>query len=223
MTKKMATIFRTDGFRSVLCLPRKETVTMRMKSAITRGLVLSLVMLGSLALASSVFAQGAAHALSRFPNLLRNPGFESGPDGTWISSPDVIGSWGNPHSGYCYAWLNGYGQKHTDWLSQTVTIPSAVTSATLSFWLGIKTDETTTVAEPDRLKVQIRNDYGVTLATLATYSNLDATPDYRYHSFDVTPFRGQKVQVYFLGYEDSSRPTSFFIDDTALRVTPSFP
>ena len=49
MTKKLAPIFRTDVVRSVSYLTRKETATMRMKSAITCALVLPLVLLGFLA------------------------------------------------------------------------------------------------------------------------------------------------------------------------------
>ena len=40
-----------------------------------------------------------------------------------------------PHSGSWDAWLDEYGMVHTDTLSQQVTIPSNVTTATLTFWL----------------------------------------------------------------------------------------
>ena len=46
MTNKMTTLSHTDVFRSSNCLTRKETTTMRIKSAITRVLGLSLVTIG---------------------------------------------------------------------------------------------------------------------------------------------------------------------------------
>jgi Zn-dependent metalloprotease len=149
-------------------------------------------------------------------NLLLNPGFESGAV-NWTQTAGVIGtSSGNTHGGTMVAWLDGYGTTHTDSVYQTVTIPSTVTSATLSFWLKITTAEAPGTAF-DTLKVQIRNTSGTVLATLATYSNLNSGA-YSQKSFNVTAYKGQTIQVYFVGTEDSSLATSFFIDDTSLAT-----
>lgn len=51
-------------------------------------------------------------------------------------------------------------------------------AVTLSFWLHIDTDETTTSKINDTLKVQVLGTTGKMLATLATYSNLDAALRY---------------------------------------------
>ena len=123
-----------------------------------------------------------------------------------------------PRTGSWYAWLDGYGTSHTDSLFQQVTIPSGVTTATLSFYLKIDTAETTTVTAFDTLKVQIRNSSNTVLATLATYSNLNKSSGYLLKTFDVSAFKGQTIRVYFLGVEDSSLQTSFVIDDTALNT-----
>jgi hypothetical protein len=40
-----------------------------------------------------------------------------------------------PRTGSYNAWLDGYGSTHTDTLSQSVTIPSGKTSASLGFYL----------------------------------------------------------------------------------------
>lgn len=123
-----------------------------------------------------------------------------------------------PHSGSWDAWLDGYGRTHTDSATQTVTIPSTITTATLSFWLHIDTAETTTTAAHDTLQVQVLNSSNTVLATLGTFSNLNAAAGYQQHAFDVSSFKGQTIKIRFLGQENNSLQTSFVIDDTALTV-----
>ena len=151
--------------------------------------------------------------------LLGNPGFESGAV-TWTASASVIdNSTGEAaHSGSWKAWLDGYGSAHTDTLMQQVAIPSGNTSATLTFWLHIDTAETTTTTAYDTLKVQIRNSSGTVLATLATYSNLNANTGYAQKSFSLNSYIGQTIQVYLVGTEDGTLQTSFVVDDFALNV-----
>jgi hypothetical protein len=153
--------------------------------------------------------------------LLGNPGFENGTNtAPWTLTAGVINnsSAEPPHSGAWDAWLDGYGTNHTDTATQTVTIPSTATTATLSFWLHIDTAETTTTTAFDTLQVQVLNTSGTVLATLGTFSNLNHATGYQQHSFSVIQFKGQTVQIRFIGTEDSSLQTSFVIDDTALNV-----
>ena len=152
--------------------------------------------------------------------LLGNPGFETGTASPWTISTGVLNnSTSEPaHAGSWDAWLDGYGTTHTDTLYQQVTIPSTVTSATLTFWLHIDTAETTTTTVYDTLKVQIRNSSGTVLATLATYSNLSKNTGYAQKSFDLTSYKGQTIQVYLVGAEDSQKQTSFVVDDFALTT-----
>jgi hypothetical protein len=156
--------------------------------------------------------------------LLGNPGFENGATNTtpWILTAGVIdsNSTGEPsHTGTWKAWLNGYGSAHTDTLLQSVTISSSATAATLSFWLHIDTTETSTTTAYDTLKIQLRNSSGAVLTTLASYSNLSAKAGYAQVSFDLTAYRGQAIQIYLIGAEDSSLKTSFVVDDFLLNVT----
>ena len=154
--------------------------------------------------------------------LLGNPGFENGSSAPapWTVTAGVIdSSTGEPaHSGSWKAWMDGYGTTHTDSILQTVTIPSTAVSATLAFWLHIDTAETTTTTAFDTLKVQIRNTSGTVLSTLATYSNLNANTGFAQKSFDVTSFKGQTIQVFLVGTEDTSLQTSFVVDDFTLNV-----
>ncbi|HEY0554758.1 MAG TPA: hypothetical protein VGG20_10865 [Thermoanaerobaculia bacterium] len=152
--------------------------------------------------------------------LIVNPGFETGTASPWTMTAGVLDSSTGEaaHSGLWKAWMDGYGTTHTDSILQTVSIPSTAVSATLSFWLHIDTAETTTVTAFDTLKVQIRNTSGTVLSTLATYSNLNKNTGFAQKSFDVTSFKGQTIQVFLVGVEDTSLQTSFVVDDFLLNV-----
>jgi hypothetical protein len=154
--------------------------------------------------------------------LLGNPGFENGSasPAPWTATSGAISNSTSepPHAGTWDAWLCGYGTTHTDSVLQTVAIPSGKTSATLTFWLHIDTAETSTTTAYDTLKVQIRNSSGTVLATLATYSNLNANSGYTQKSFNLNSYIGQTIQVYLVGSEDASYQTSFVLDDFALNV-----
>jgi hypothetical protein len=156
--------------------------------------------------------------------LVGNPGFENGSPNTapWTVSAGVIDSKSTsqpPHTGSWKAWLNGYGAVHTDTLWQSVSIPSTATGATLTFWRHIDTAETSTTKAYDTLKIQVRNSSGTVLATLATYSNLNAAAGYAQVSFDLAAYKGKTIQIYLIGVEDNSLKTSFVVDDFLLNVT----
>jgi len=151
--------------------------------------------------------------------LLANTGFES--TGSWTASSGVICATGcsgeSAHAGSGFAWLDGYGSTHTDTLSQSVAIPSGKSTATLQYWLHVDTAETSSSAV-DKLTVQVLNGSGTVLATLATFSNLDAASGYVVHSADLSAYIGQTVTLKFSGTENSSNQTSFVLDDVTLTV-----
>jgi hypothetical protein len=136
-------------------------------------------------------------------NLTRyysSPGYAAG-------GVDSTGSHKNNASGYMY---------------QTVTIPSNATSATLSFYLNITSDETTTTTQYDKLYVEVLNSSGSTLGTLSTYSNLDkgsacsSTCTYYQKSFSVISYKGQTIRIQFRATTDDTYNTVFRIDDVSL-------
>ncbi|MET9887509.1 M1 family aminopeptidase [Streptomyces sp. NPDC006430] len=147
--------------------------------------------------------------------VVANGGLESGTSPWNQSSTSVITNRAgqSAHGGSYFAWLNGVGTTHTDTLSQSVSIPSGCSTATLTFWLHVDTAETTSSITYDKLTAKI----GTT--TLATYSNLDKNTGYAQKSFDVSAFAGQTVTVGFTGTEDSSLQTSFVVDDVALATS----
>ena len=97
--------------------------------------------------------------------------------------------------------------------------PSRPRSAapSLSFYLKTLTDETTTGTAYDTLKVQAISG-GVT-TTLATYSNLNKSTGYVLKTLDLSSFKGKTVTLRFLGVEDSSLKTYFFVDDTSVTTS----
>jgi hypothetical protein len=157
---------------------------------------------------------GSGASCSSPGQKLGNPGFETGTAAPWRTTARVVSRISDgetAHTGSWYAWLVGYGTRHTDTASQSVTIPAGC-SATLSFWLKIDTAERTGSTQFDRLTVKI----GSTI--LASYSNLDHSA-YTRKAFDVSSFAGQTVTITFTGIEDGSLQTSFVVDDTALTVS----
>jgi hypothetical protein len=153
--------------------------------------------------------------------LLGNPGFETGTASPWTASSGVVADNAKepPHSGAWDAWLDGYGQATTDTLAQAVTLPSGCATESLSFWLHVDTAETSTSTAYDTLKVQVLSSSGTVLATLATFSNLNAATGYTQHTYSLAAYAGQTVTLKFTGAEDSEYQTSFVVDDTALNAS----
>ena len=173
--------------------------------------------IGSFAFPSCSYA-----ACSAAYQLLANTGFESGNTYWWISPSTIINNTNNvypPHSGTWKAQLNGKGYANTASLFQQFSIPARACKATLTFWLRVTTAETTTTAANDTLKVQILDPLSRTLKDLAVYSNLSKSSGYVQKTFDLTQFSGKAIRLRFYGSENSSRQTTFLVDDLALSVT----
>jgi hypothetical protein len=164
---------------------------------------------------------GSASSTCTAQQLLGNPGFETGTAAPWVASKGVISDSSDepPHSGKWDAWLNGYDYATTNTLSQAVSIPAGCSTYQLSFWLHIDTGWTTTTVVHDTMTVQILSSSGTVLATLATFSNLDAATGYTQYSYSLSAYAGQDVTLKFTGKQVSDTKTSFVVDDTALNVS----
>ncbi|MCM2329642.1 MAG: choice-of-anchor J domain-containing protein, partial [Lysobacter sp.] len=151
--------------------------------------------------------------------VVTNGGFESGSSG-WTQQasggdPIIYSNASLARTGSGVAWLAGYNSA-TDALSQTITVPSGATSASLRFWYRITTNETIPGAW-DTLEVQVLNSGGTVLQTLATYSNQNASASWQQSStFNLAAYAGQTIRIRFLATTDSSLTTSFYIDDITL-------
>jgi uncharacterized membrane protein len=127
-----------------------------------------------------------------------------------------------PHTGSDYAYEGAYNSGN-DTLTQTVTIPSNITSATLTFWVNIVTQETTTTTKYDYLYVEIHNSSGTLLSTPLTLSNLNNTSSkntsgvyFQPAAISLAQYKGQTIRLVFHSKTDSSLPTTFRIDDVSL-------
>jgi hypothetical protein len=158
--------------------------------------------------------------------LLANPGFESGAV-SWTQTstlgftPITKATTAEPaHSGSWIADFNGNGTKDTDTAAQSVTIPSGC-KATLTYWLHIDTTENTTTAKPDTFVAQILNSSGNVLATVGSFSNLNAASGYTQQTADLSAYAGQTITLKFTGTENDSNggTTNSVIDDTALTTS----
>lgn len=148
-------------------------------------------------------------------NLLKNPGFESGTTAWSGTAGPITTNTGRPaHSGSWKMWLGGNGKTASEQESQSVAISSGP-KATLSYWLRIDSDDSTTRAY-DTLKVQVVS--AGTTRTLASYSNLNADSTYRQRIIDLSAYAGKTVTLKFVMNEDTSGQTSFVVDDTSLTV-----
>lgn len=152
--------------------------------------------------------------------LIRNGSFEKGYGVGWSNTTGMqIGAILNqtPYDGSKMAKFCGTGSQMSVSLFQTVSIPANASSAILSFALHVDTKETSGNAR-DTLNVQIRNSTGAILKTLATYSNLNAAAGYKVYSLDVAAFKGQTIQIYFVGAEDAALASGFILDKVNLLV-----
>ena len=103
-------------------------------------------------------------------------------------------------------------------LRQTLTLPTNATSVTLTFWLSITTQETG-AAPADILGVFVLDASGGIVETKATFSNLDAKPEYVQKTIDLTAYQGRTIGIKYLATTDGARPTTFSIDDVSVRAT----
>lgn len=150
-------------------------------------------------------------------NLLANPGFESGA-ASWAGNTGIITTSSSrpARTGSYKAWFGGNATTSTETLTQAVTVPSAATGATLSYWIRTDTAESGSTAY-DTFRVQVVVD-GVT-TTLRTFSNVGTNATYTQYSHSLLAYKGRSVTVKFLMNEDSSLQTSFVLDDTAVAIS----
>lgn len=159
--------------------------------------------------------------------VLSNTGFETGNASPWTMSSGTLCSSNSSSSSYCdssespyagtwFAWLDGYGTSHTDTVSQTVTIPSGHTTATLQYYLHIDTTKSNAV---DTFTVQVLNSSGTVLATVGSFTNGNANSGYTAETANLSAYIGQTVTIKFTGKETSSSGnTDFTLDNVTLNV-----
>ena len=158
------------------------------------------------------------------PNACReltvNGGFEATTLDPWRESSaagfPLLTHW-FAHSGDQSAWLGGY-ENASDYLTQTLTLPAGITTATLQLWVQIDTLEATNAAALDFLTIEVRDQAGAPLSTVASLSNQDYDTSWRQRTYDLPAYARQTVQLVFHATGDAGNSTDFHVDDVSLAV-----
>jgi subtilase family serine protease len=173
---------------------------------------------GATGSASFTWTINAATSGCTAAQLLGNPGFESGSISPWTSSSGVLANTdeGVPaQAGSWLAWLDGYGESHTDTLAQTVTIPSTCVSAVFTYWVEVNS---TTSNTSNKLVLEVKNSSGTVLQTIPVATAANNSSHYTEYTTNLGSYIGQKITLEFIGTEVNGGNTSFFEDTNALNV-----
>lgn len=157
-------------------------------------------------------------AMTAGPNVVGDPGFESGGFSTWQqcgNAAAVIDS-SSPHSGSYDALVGNLssapGEEYgMDGVCQTVTVP---TGGQLSVWVNEGTSETSTSTSDQ--EADLLDASGNVITTL--YSENGNTNGYVQYTFDLSSYAGQSVTLFFgiYGSGSSSDYNFVYVDDVAL-------
>jgi hypothetical protein len=157
--------------------------------------------------------------------LVSNGGFESGLAG-WTtagsgSAPAIVSA--PVHSGSGAARLGAAGScglisctepAGDSGLYQSVNLPAGRRSV-LSFWYWGSCADT---VQYDWQQVAIRDSSGTVLNEVM--KTCDNSQTYKQVTYDLTPYAGRTVQLYFNDHEDNGGdPTYFYLDDVAVTVS----
>ncbi len=155
--------------------------------------------------------------------LILNGGFELDFTGWTFGG----GAGPSSDSGYARSGTNflllGAATAEVDSVYQTIDLPGTATSATLSFYYNILSQDDPVVPH-DTFSATIRNTNGTILATVGTWSNANQDPangpaNYHQKTFNLLPYAGQTINVQFDSSNDASLITYFLVDDVSVQVT----
>lgn len=163
-----------------------------------------------------------------FTELLQNQSFTNGLN-AWSRTGDfwvgAIQGQGRTDPGYAAGGVNTSGtgiNPSSGSLSQTVTIPANTSSLRFNIWHQISTSETTTSNAYDQFDVYLLAN-GVS-SKLLSITNLDKSTGYIQKQIiisDASAFAGKSATLNLVATTDSSKTTTFRIDDLHLDATVS--
>ena len=156
------------------------------------------------------------------PNTLSNGAFETGDLSCWTAGGVLLPktSTAQKHSGTYSALLGGAAQPEPNgdsFIFQTISVPSTVSTATLSFWYWPSSTDTITY---DWQEAQVRNAGGTMLAQIFKVCSNAQT--WTQVTFDLTPYKGQTIQLYFNAHGDGYGDLTYlYLDDVGVTTTTS--
>jgi murein DD-endopeptidase MepM/ murein hydrolase activator NlpD len=163
------------------------------------------------------------YSCSTGAELLANGGFESGHI-SWVESNyqiifDTSNTTISPQTGSWISWLGGRNYAN-DTIYQQVPIAQSLSSANLSYYVWMGTDETS--GTYDKFYVMLRNSSGGLIQQLDyldnSYSNRGIWVQRSLSLPDLTPWRGQNIRISFEATTDGTYITNFFLDDVSLAM-----
>ena len=130
----------------------------------------------------------------------------------------------SPHTGASYASLGG-SNNQTGTLSQTVAVPASAARASLTFWVNVTSQESSTTRAFDTMRVEVHRTSGSLLATPLTLDNRDSARDgnqagvyFQPPAADLSRFRGQTIVLTLHATDDFELPTTFLVDDVSIST-----
>jgi hypothetical protein len=158
--------------------------------------------------------------LEVYGQFIRNGGFETGSfldwtiGGDYVPGISMIQTYGSSYSALLGA-SSGAEPNADSWIYQTITIPSGLASASLSFWYW---PATSNVIANDWQEAQLQNSSGTKLAqVMKVCSNAQAWTQVAY---DLRPFIGQTLRIYFNDHENGNagKLTYMYVDDVSVTA-----
>jgi len=157
--------------------------------------------------------------------LIQNGGFESG-NASWTIGGGALAdnTAGFSRSGTYFMFLGGVVNE-VDLCYQQITIPAGAASATLTFYYNILSSDDPSFPY-DTFRATIRDTGNNVLATVLSKSNIDSDngpgpANYHQQTFNLLPYAGQTIRVYFNSANDDSIESYFLVDDVSVQVTTS--
>lgn len=116
------------------------------------------------------------------------------------------------------AWLGGMDDANDELYQTMTTIPAGATQLRIQGYRLIATAEFFPFGF-DTVSVELRSQSGALLETLAEWSDVDTTDNWKSFQGDCgSPYAGQSVVLYLHATTDPSASTSFFFDELAVEA-----
>ncbi|WP_375480541.1 S8 family serine peptidase [uncultured Jatrophihabitans sp.] len=142
--------------------------------------------------------------------LVSNGGFEAGAK-RWTASKGIVHKLARrAHHGSHFVRLDGRGHRHTDRLTRTFAMPLGC-HATLSYYLKVTTKESRSTAH-DRMWLRVNG------RTLQSRTNRSVGRRYKHVTLNLSRYNGKRITVSWVGRENRSRATSFYLDDISIKL-----
>jgi len=153
------------------------------------------------------------------PGTLSNGGFETGDLSCWTSGgvypTSVVTT--RKHSGGYSARLSSSVQPEPmgdSFMYQTISIPSTARRATLTFWYWPSTADT---IRYDWQEAEVQNAAGTKLAQIMKVAS--NSHNWTKKTFDLTPYRGQTIRLYFNVHDDGYGDLTYmYLDDVSVAI-----